>query len=63
MGSPGIYLMVTPGKFFLHSIPIPAITSSSSNINSLFETLRRPIGVIVSPPSKHAGEPGFAVNV
>jgi len=40
--------MVPAGKFLLHSIPIPAITSSSSNRSSRFETLGRPIGVIVS---------------
>jgi len=40
--------MLPAGKFLLHSIPIPAITSSSSNRSSLFETIGRPIGVIVS---------------
>jgi hypothetical protein len=46
--------MVPSGKFCLHWIPIPAITSSSLNKSSLFGTLGRPIGVIVSPLSKHS---------
>jgi hypothetical protein len=46
--------MVPAGKFFLHEIPIPAITSSSSNESSQFEERGRPIDVIVSPFSKHS---------
>src|ERR1700677_557404 len=42
----------SPGKFFLHWILIPAITSSSSNKSSLFEGSEGQFGVIVSPLSK-----------
>jgi len=60
-GIAAYWRMVPSGKFCLHWIPIPAITSTSSNKNSLFGTLGRPIGVIVSRSQSIPGDPGFAV--
>ena len=60
-GSPVEAVWFPSGKFFLHSIPIPAITSSSSNKSSMFGTLGRPIGVIVSRSQSIPGDPGLAV--
>jgi cold shock protein len=51
-GIPAYCRMVPSGKFCLHWIPIPAITSSSSNKSSLFGTLGRPIGVIGVPKER-----------
>jgi hypothetical protein len=56
-GIAAYWRMVPSGKFCLHWIPIPAITSTSSNKNSLFGTLGRPIGVIVSRSQSIPGDP------
>src|ERR1700678_3718883 len=56
-GIAAYWRMVPSGKFCLHWIPIPAITSTSSNKNSLFGTLGRPIGVIVSRSQSIPGKP------